>query len=131
MVTPPLPWAACVYIYICTYIIFTRCLSTGFAQGLPVWCRQWLEMGNMCSTTPACTFSVVCRQAGVVLCVAACTVHCCLCLCFASACSVKAARQQPRSHRGFLQGATAPRDAPKGCNLKTGTVTENYNNGIY
>lgn len=35
----------------------------------------------------------------------------CLCLWLASACSVKAARQQPRSRGGFLQGAAAPRDA--------------------
>lgn len=33
-------------------------------------------------------------------------------------CSVKAARQQPRSHGGFLQGAAAPRDAQKRCTLK-------------
>lgn len=55
----------------------------------------------------------------------------CLCLWLASACSAKAARQQPQSRRGFLRGAAAPRDALKGCNLKTGAVTENYNYSIY
>lgn len=39
-----------IYIYL---VIFPRCLSAGFARGLPVRCRQRLEMGNAHSAIPA------------------------------------------------------------------------------
>lgn len=112
------------YIYIYIYlVIFPRCLGAGFARGLPVRCRQRLEMGNRHSAIPARRAG---RQAGRDR-----AEHHCLCLRLASAGSTKAARQQPRSRRGFLQGAAAPRDALKGRNLKTGAVTENCDYGIY